>query len=353
MRDNTQYDRILVIRTDRIVDVVLSTPVLKSIRETYRKAFLAFMVSPYTNDLVKNNPDIDLIIVDDHREKHKGVLGFFRLLAHIRTLRFDTALCLYVNLRLSLLIFLAGIPRRVGPRSKLASLLLTRSVRQSRSKIEKHESVYNLELARHIGVTGHPKPVLLVSTYSRNRMQSHMERWGIRKDYPLIGIHPGSGGSSRNWPLACYARLIQDLQRYREMQICITCAPWESHLLRCADWGKSKNIFSYSGQNGLDEFAALLEHLDVFVSGSTGPMHMAAALGVPLVALFCPRFACSPIRWGPLTDKKIILMPVTEESCDLCREEKCDYYDCMETISTEMVREAVFSLLDKNKLARP
>ena len=114
------------------------------------------------------------------------------------------------------------------------------------------------------------------------------------------------------------------------------------------------NVFTYSGEKGLDEFAALLQQFDVFVSGSTGPMHMAAALGVPIVALFCPRFACSPVRWGPLTDKKIILMPHVDEGCDLCAEEKCSSYDCMETISVGEVRSSIFSFLERSvKSAQP
>ena len=97
----------------------------------------------------------------------------------------------------------------------------------------------------------------------------------------------------------------------------------------------------------LRSFAALLAELTVFVSASTGPMHMAAALKIPTVSLFCPIRVCSPVRWGPIGNNSRVLMPDVPQ-CERCTAERCRYYNCMDLITVESAGEAVRDLAGGN-----
>ena len=138
-------DRILVVRTDCIGDVVLSLPVVTALRRAYPGAYLAMLVHPGIRGIVEHHPDLDGVLWDGAGET--GFRGFFRLLGEIRRGKFDVALLLHPTLRLAVVLALAGIPVRVGTGYRFYAFLFNRRVWEHRKDSRRHEVEYNLSLA--------------------------------------------------------------------------------------------------------------------------------------------------------------------------------------------------------------
>ena len=329
--------RILVARTDRIGDVVLSLPVFASLRAAFPKAYICALTREYTRELLEGRDDVDQVITfqsDSSRIPKKAV---WELASQIRAEKFDVAIALYLNFSTAATLYLAGIPRRIGPATKLAQVLLTDRVAQRRAKSDIHEADHNLGLLKPLGVA----PLKQISIDVDSRRAKVLQRTEGR---PLIGVHPGHGGSSRNWPDKKYVELIEQLDS-AGCDVAITGSVAEKSKVE-----KMANDVScvpqvYIGNKGLRELAGVICEVDVFVASSTGPLHIATAVGTPVVGLYCPIIVCLPRRWGPLGANDIVFTPDVEP-CERCIDDKCPHYDCMDSISVEKVMTAV---MDKAK----
>ena len=341
--------KILVIRTDRIGDLIASTPVFESIKKAYPDSHLAAMVSPYTKELLKNNPFVDEVIVYEGEGLHKEFKGLLKLAKILREKRFDVAITLFSNFRLGLLVYMAGIPERIAPATKIAQIFYNRRVLQKRSQSLKHEADYNLDLLKTLGVERTVRTVgLWTDSESDEAANRYIVAEGLSKaseGHRLIGIHPGSGGSAGNWRPERYAELADKLISDYGYTVLLTGSLKEAELLSAVMDTMRDKPSVYLSDNILN-FAAILNKLSVFVSSSTGPMHMAAARKVPTVSLFSPVRACTPIRWGPIGNKQRVLMPDVPQ-CDRCIRERCAYYDCMERITIESVVKGVNEMVGK------
>ncbi len=335
--------KILVIRTDRIGDLIASTPVFESIKKTYPDSYVAAMVSPYTKDLLKNNPFVDEVIVYDENGVHKGLSGLTGLAKELKEKRFDAVVTLYSKFRLGLLVYLAGIPKRIAPATKIAQVLYNYRVTQRRSRSVKHEADYNLELLKVLGVEQPVRKVgLWIDTESDLVADAFIRQAGLTTAR-IIGIHPGSAGSAKNWGPGRYSQLADELISKYGYSVVLTGSVKEKDLLDKVS-GSMKNKPSIYIPDNLLQLAAILKKVKVFVSSSTGPMHMAAALNIPTVSLFCPIKACTPVRWGPVGNRQHVLMPPDVPPCYKCIGEKCEYYDCMDMITIESAAAAVAGL---------
>ena len=213
--------RILVIRPDRIGDVVLSLPVLETLRHQWPDAYLAMMVRPYTHDILLGNPWLDEIIVDDPDHAHRGATGFFKQLRQLRAGMFDTALMLLPTMRMAWMLFLAGIPQRIGVGHKIyQTMTFTRSVSRHRYVPLRHETAYCLDLAKAIGAQVKMGQKAIFLTEDECARAHGILNFGT--DRPRIGIHPGNGHSAPNWTPERYGDLACQLQRDHNAQIVIT-----------------------------------------------------------------------------------------------------------------------------------
>ena len=323
--------RILVARTDRIGDVALSLPVFASIRRACPEAYICALARRYTSDLLTDRPDVDEVIAFDSDAGHVPRGVFFELLGKIKNKRFDAAIALFSNFSVAALLALAGIPVRVGPASKLAQVFFTHRVRQRRSKGLRHEADHNLDLLKTLGI-----PVSRQASIAPPREVSSpiSVKTGGK---PLVGVHPGSGGSSRNWPEKNYARLVAEIVD-AGADVVVTGSPGERSLVERVAGASGRDPGIYTGSGGLRELIAVLSRLDVFVASSTGPLHVASAVGTPVVGIYCPIFVCLPQRWGPIGANDSALVPDVEP-CDRCVGEKCAEWDCMEKVTVGRVRD--------------
>lgn len=297
--------RILVVRPDRIGDVVLATPLVRALRQANPDAYIGVLARPYTCDVLLGNPNINAIIIDDAAGKHSGTVAFWKQVAALRAHGFDTALHLLPTRRHTWMTFFAGIRTRVGVGSRpYHTLTMMKTVSRRKYIPLRHEADYCLDLGRAVGVDS--------DDLSTDVFVSREERERARNRLPtgtLIGIHPGSGRSAPNWRPGRYAELVKLLLQRIDAHVVVTGTASERELARpilAVAGGRGVDL---TGRASLRENIAAISCLDVLVSASTGPMHIAAGLRVPTVSLFCPLPACSPELWGPQGNHAEVVLP--------------------------------------------
>jgi heptosyltransferase-2 len=304
--------RILVARIDRIGDVVLSTPIPREIKKANPNSYVAVLVKKYTKDIYLTNPYVDEIILFDGEDDGKPKT-FRQLVAEIRKFKFTHAFMLLPNEKLNWVLFLSGIPNRIGVGHKLYQFLsFSKYVDRKKYIPLRHEADYCLDMVRKIDIE--PKsfePEIFLSadeTVKRNEIKKKLAANGEL----LIGINTSSGKSSPNLTVEEYRKLIVRLSEEKNTRVVVTDNNPPTEI-------KNINRIIYPNIGlSLRESIINFGTLDVLVSASTGPMHICAALKVPTISMFCPLTACSPKLWGPLGNKSEIILPEENYCSTVC-----------------------------------
>lgn len=299
--------RILVIRPDRVGDVVLATPLLRELRKTFPDSFIAVMVRPYTKNVLINNPNIDEILIDDFEKEHKGWKGFWKQVLKLRKYKFNIALHLLPTQRHAWMTFLAGIKTRINVGIKFYGVLtFMKYVSRNKYIPLRHEADYSLDLGRKIGVKSNDiEPEIFLSLEEIEYAKKLVPK---NNDEIIIGINPLSGKSSPNWKIENYIDLTKRiLEEIPQSIVYVNLHDDPNALIKFKSLKSSRVNFIYNVS--LRELILYISKFDVLISSSTGPMHIASALKVPTVSMFCPLPACSPKLWGPLGNKHEIILP--------------------------------------------
>jgi heptosyltransferase-3 len=355
--------KILVIRPDRLGDVLLSTPVFEVIKRHYPKSSLSVMVREAVAPLIRGLPHVDEVIVYDPDKRHSGFSGFWLLVKQLVSRKFRIAVHLQSERRLAAAVFFARIRYRVGPLSKVHSFLFfNRGVRQRRSQVEMHETDYNLQLLRRLGIRVGSRRVPVrahVSEEALAQARAWLESKGWTPGSHLIAIHPGMGGSALNWPESHYIELARALIADGRT-VLITGGTLEQSLIARIreSLGPLKSIIYDSSQiedrphwGSIQFLGALYTHSAVVVAPSTGPLHLAVAVGKPVVTFYPPIRVQSAIRWGPYVkdeSRASILVPDVYCGQDFkCLGNLCNYFPCMRGLTVTMVIEQVHRQLEQ------
>lgn len=304
--------RILIVRPDRIGDVVLSTPLPREIKKTYPDSFVALLLRKYTADIYVNNPYVDkIILIDDYDDG--SLKNFFRKIKEIRSYRFTHSLTLLPTERLNYLLFFAGIPYRVGVGHKFYQFItFTKYVSRNKYIPLRHEADYCMDLARKIGVRTNNLDTEIFLTEGEKNRSAEIRKKLLSDKQILVGVHSTSGNSSANWHAKTYRELINKLNDLANVKVVVTdnSVPGELKNIDGVDYPNTGKTLRESFLN----FAAL----DLLISASTGPMHIAAALKVKTISIFCPLTACSPKLWGPLGNESKIILPEKNYCSTVC-----------------------------------
>lgn len=333
--------RILVTRTDRIGDVVLVTPVLSALRKKFPNSYVSMLVKPYTREIVENNPDINEIIVDDFEP---GLIGILKLAKLLKKKKFDVTAVMFPSWRIAFATFFARIPVRIASGYRIYSFLFNKRVYVHRSKVEKHEVEYNFDIVSYLGVKSDIEKCRIFLDKSDILFADEFFKANGLSGSIVVGIHPGSGGSALNWPVDNYAKLADSIVKEKDIKILITGGIADKEIVEKTAKIMYKKSVKLEKEITIKQLAALISKCSLFISGSTGPMHIAAAVSTPTLSFFCPIHVCGPVRWGPWGNKNISLTP-HGLCCKLCNIDSCKYYNCMERITIEEARHRALELL--------
>lgn len=339
------FKRILIVRTDRIGDVLLSTPVIRALRDYYPHAYIAMMVSPYAKEIVEGNPDLDEVIIYDKKQKHKKWRRSVKFALNLKKKRFDLAIILHPTNRVHLVTFFAGIPKRVGYDRKLG-FLLTDRIKHIKQSGEKHELEYALDLVRYLGIEPRDKSLLMpIKAVSEAWVEELFGREGINKTDKLLAIHPGASCVSKIWPLERFAQVADKLIEKYGFKVLIIAGPKD--IARAAEVSKNMRhpSVNLAAKTSVSQLASLLKRCRLFISNDSGPVHIAGAVGAPVISIFGrSQRGLSPVRWGPTGENSRIAHKTV--GCIECRAHNCiRRFACLKAVSTNDVLDIADSIL--------
>lgn len=333
--------RILIVRTDRIGDVILTLPMAQVLKQHFPAIQVSMLIRRYTRELVEGNPWVDEVLFYDEDDRP---LPFRMMVRILRQRNFDAAVLTYPRFRLALLLMLAGIRTRIGTGYRWYSFLITDRVFEHRKDARRHELEYNLNLLRELDpalARATAVPELPVRDDDRFEMRERLRRAKVAEGDLLVIVHPGSGGSARDWPAQNFEELVRRLMRVPNVAVIVTGSAAERPLVERVVAG-TPGVVTMAGELTLRQFGALSSLAKVFISNSTGPIHIAAAVGTFVVGLYPQVTPLSPARWSPVTSKKIVLSPAGKPpDCRKCESGASTPCECMESISVDRVFEEV------------
>lgn len=294
---------ILVIRNDKLGDFMLAWPSFQQVRQMFPDSTIFALVPEYTSSIANICPWIDKVVLDNDQN---GLSGIMKTASKIKALEIDAALCLHSTPRIALALFLARIPHRFAPASRIDQILYNHTLTQRRSRSEKPEYEYNIDLAKFMGEyyngnsSADLKPPFLsfqeeeIQTIKRDFCAQH----NISNDKKLIFMHAGTGGSAINLSIEQYAELIRLLAKNPSLFFVLTAGPGEEEYTESlsALINDCNHIIHYSNK-GLVAFTKLISIADMFISGSTGTLHIAGALNIPTVTFYPARKSATSLRW--------------------------------------------------------
>lgn len=336
--------KILLVRTDRLGDVILSTPVATALKKKWAETHVTFLARRYTAEILRCHPHVDEIIEMDGTE----IAGdFSRLSRVLRQKNFDAAIVLHPRPQLAWALWRSGIAQRIGTGYRWYSFLFNLRVFEHRKNAARHEAEYNLRLLRTLGITEAKVEFhFTLAPNDRERINAKLDALGAGAR-PII-LHPGSGGSARDWPPEYFARLADLLRQQTGLPVILTGAGNEADLINEILQQTTTKPNSLCGRLSFTELAVLCQRAAIFVSNSTGPLHLAVMAGAPVVAFYPPIQACRPERWGPYGRRADVLMS-QEAECRRCREAATNVCDCMRAISVQSALQKIFEKISTIK----
>ena len=349
----SKYRRILIVRTDRIGDVLLSTPVIKALRDHYPLSYIAMIVSVQTKDLVEGNPYLDRVIVFDKDKQHKGLFRTLSFSKKLKQMQFDVAIILHPTMRVHFICFLAGIKERIGYDRK-APYFLTKTIPHTKQNGLKHEVEYNFDLLKPLGITTVYRELYMPIKMSSERLvEDLLKQAGITPQDKIVVVNPAASCISKRWPLQKFSEVIDRLMSaYPYLKVLIITdsiqRPIAEELLSLTE---SKPI-DVSGRFNLSQLASLFKRCALVISNDSGPVHLSVAVGTPVISIFGRNQpGLGPRRWGPLGKSDVVLHKKTE--CAPCLAHACQQdFKCLEAVSVEEVLSVAARILkeqDKNK----
>lgn len=339
------FQRILVTRTDRIGDLVLTTPVFEALRKKFPDAHLACLAFLENREIVEGNPYLDEVILYDKKGSERGWLGNFIFARRLARKRFDVVIHLHPTNRMHGVSWLAGIPIRIGYRKKNA-WTLTHSMEDRKSEGLKHESEYNFDLLKLMGIEPPEKmkPYFPLKEKDKISLDFFLRNLGLNgKTYAVL--NPSASCPSKIWHAERFARLADRLQEKLGLRILLIGSQRDKPLSEKLRRYAAQPVIDLTGKLSLGMLGWLLKGSSILVSNDSGPVHIAAAVGTPTVSIFGRKQAgLSPRRWGPLGENTKVIHK--EVACSVCLAHDCRInFLCLDVISVEEVFQEAMQML--------
>ncbi len=342
-----QFDKILIFNSAFPGDIVLTTPLVRATRRSFPEAELAFCTTEAGASLLAGLSYLDSLIVYDKHGRDRGTFGMLKTALRLRRENFDLVLSAHRSMRTALILTLAGIPVRVGFDTSSGSRLYTHLAVRKR---ESHETERNLSLLGPLGIRVEehsPRPVLPITGEETNHVFGRLGVALPRGSGPLVIVSPGSVWATKRWLAERFADMIDRLTASHRARVIMVGSPLDRAQADKITASCKAEILDLVGRTDLRGLAALVRKADLVVTGDSAPMHIAWAMGVPIVAIFG---ATTPeLGFAPLFENCRVL-EIKGLECRPCGEhgpKRCPlgHFNCMLGITVEMVTDACEKML--------
>ncbi|KJJ83611.1 lipopolysaccharide heptosyltransferase II [Candidatus Omnitrophus magneticus] len=335
----------MIIRTDRIGEVLLSTVATSAVKKVYPTARITFVTSEYSRPLLENNKDISEIICLDTYTKGQEIKRAFLFSKILKKKQFSTALILNPHKISHLACFFAGIPIRAGYNRKWP-FLLTKKIQDNRDNGLKHEIEYTFEFLSACGIKSELiAPNLSVDKTAEQRVEKFLQEKGFLNNQHIIAIHPGASNPAKLWPKENYRDLALKLKNKFSARIIILGGNDEKPLGEWLSREIGEDSLNTAGAFDLKELTAIIKKSACFIGNDTGPAHIAASLNIPVITIFGRRIpGAGPKRWRPWGEKNIVFYE--DADCGVCKDSLCDKsYRCLTLVTVKKVFTAASGIL--------
>lgn len=333
--------RILIIHTAFIGDIVLSTPLIKKLRDTYPKAEITYLTTPVGASILRNNPHLNHIIEYDKRGEHKGMKGFWAIAKKLKMEAYNLVITPHRYLRSTFLTFLTGAPIRRGYDSAAASFLYNERVHYDKSKheVEKLLSFVPKDEGKRYEIEIFPTELEV------EKVDKLLEK---RREKVVV-VAPGSKWFTKKWPLEYFNRVIKELEKREDTTVVVVGGKEEMFF----NMPLANTTIDLRGKTTLLELAEVIRRADIVLTNDSSPIHIASAFpNVRILALFGPtveKFGFFP--WSKNSEvfqvKGLECRPCSIHGGDSCPKK---HFKCMLDIKPEMVLERIESILESENI---
>jgi heptosyltransferase II len=334
--------KILIRATNWVGDAIMALPALRVVRERFVQAEIDVLARPYVLDVYRGQGIADELIPYDSTGEHRGLKGREKLAMQLREGKFDIALLLQNAFDAAWLAWRAKIPERIGYARDGRSLLLTKAVAVPREgEIPTHEKFYYLELVRRVGwlerLPEVPWVELKIPDEKRHRAEEFLIAAGARSGCKRIAVGAGASyGSAKCWPPERFAEALNKLTDASDDDVILFGTTGEAAVSTAILARLRKPAIDLTGKTPIVELPALLSRCNLFIGNDSGAMHVAAAVGLPVVAIFGPT---DPNGTAPVTPMCTVVQEKTY--CSPCFLRRCPTdHRCMKAVTPAMVEAA-------------
>jgi heptosyltransferase-2 len=356
-----EIKKILIRGVNWIGDAVLTIPAIKAIRKAFPDARISLLVRPWVAEIFEGNPDINEVIL--YEDRFNSITGKFKLAMILRAKGFDTAILLQNAFDAALLAWLSGVPERIGYSRDYRRMLLTKAVpvktvpssqfpvlsSKNKDIPKQHHVYYYMNLLKeslNIETKNIEPSIYLTEEEIQQAKNFFNSELGTQNSKLIVGINPGATyGSAKRWMPERFAELIHRIIGELDGRVVLFGSKSEVEIVREISSKfqvPSSKLLNMTGKTTLRELAALISECDAFITNDSGPMHIASALHVPIVAMFgsTDKRITGPIGEGHKVVSKDI-------SCSPCLQRECPegHLKCMTDITTEDVFNALLKVL--------
>jgi heptosyltransferase-2 len=334
--------KILIRATNWVGDAIMALPALRAVRKRFPEAEISIVARPYVADIYRDQEICDQLIPYDPDSLHAGFSGRERLATELRAQKPDVALLLQNAFDAAWLAWRANIPERIGYARDGRGFLLTKAVPLPRpGEIPAHEKFYYLELLRGAGwldsVQDETFIGLRVPKEKRQSANEFLCKSGVRQGALRIGIGAGASyGSAKCWLPSRFAEVANRLQSEADADVILFGTSAEASVAAAISAEMHRSPIDLTGKTAIADLPALLSQCHLFIGNDSGAMHVAAAVGLPIVAIFGPT---DPLGTSPVTSRCSIVQQ--KPYCSPCFLRRCPTdHRCMTAITADMVEVA-------------
>ena len=339
----TNMRKILVRGTNWVGDALMTLPALAAVRRNFPSAEIHVLAKPWVGPIYGEHPAVDRVVALNRDAEHRGLMGLWRLAGELKRENYDLAVLFQNAFQAALIAFMAGIPQRLGYNTDARGILLNRAIRMRPEDKQVHETEYYLRILERAGLEApYAPPIFQPSEQALRTARNTLEGLRLIGSF-LLGIAPGAAfGTAKQWPAERFAQAADAVLSKTGGTAILFGSPKEAEVTARVKAVMTRPAVDLAGQTDLAAAAALIQRCQIFLTNDSGLMHLAAAVDVPLVAIFG---STNPVTTSPVSQKARLIRH--EVDCSPCLKPHCDKatHQCMDLVTADEVARAALDLL--------